>query len=65
MQFCMSVSGFDWESMKELVGSKYTLETIVVSPEDCGLPVARPRRFTASWTRQENLPTMNYHVFEI
>ena len=56
MQFCM---------MKELVGSKYTLETMVVSPEDCGLPVARPRRFTASWTRQENLPTMNYHVFEI
>ena len=60
-----NVSGFDWESMKELVGSKYTLETIVVSPEDCGLLVARPRRFTASWTRQENLPTMNYHVFEI
>lgn len=57
-----NVSGFDWESMKELVGSKYTLETIVVSPEDCGLPVARPRRFTASWTRQENLPTICHEL---
>ena len=60
-----NVSGFDWESMKELVGSKYILETIVIFPENCGLSVARPRRFTASWTRHKNLPTMNYHVFEI
>ena len=53
-----NVPGFDWETMLDLVSSKYAGETVVVSPEDCGLPVARPRRYTASWRN-----SFSHHLF--
>ena len=43
-----NVPGFDFEMMQDIVGHKYRLQSVVISPDACGLPVSRPRRLTVS-----------------
>ena len=39
------VKGFDQETMFEMAEEKYMAESLIVSPENVGLPVSRERRF--------------------
>ena len=50
-----NVSGFDYEGSYVFLQDLYTMESFIISPEDVGLPVARPRRYTLFVLNRHNL----------